>query len=125
MQPAKTNIIRIKPTSHKKCNLANQTLQLNGSDIPDATEATHLGLLQTDNLSKTVDAYDDNNVKKARRATYSLMASGLHGQNGLDPENCLQLIKTYKLPILLNGLELILPGKTLVQRLERYQNKLL
>ena len=53
------------------------------------------------------------------------MASGLHGQNGLDPETSLQLVKTYILPILLYGLEMILPGKTLIQKLERYQKKLL
>ena len=68
LQPAKTNLIRIKPTSHTKYNLANQTLQPNGADIPDATEATHIGLLQTDNLS--AEANVDNNIKKARRATY-------------------------------------------------------
>ena len=51
------------------------------------------------------------------------MASGLHGQNGLDPETALQLVNTYILPILLYGLEIILPGKTLLQKLERYQKK--
>jgi hypothetical protein len=28
----------------------------------------------------------DENIRKARRATYSLMGTGLHGENGLDPE---------------------------------------
>jgi hypothetical protein len=40
----------------------------------------------------------EQNIKKARRTTYSLMASGLHGHNGLDPETSLQLYKTYVLP---------------------------
>jgi hypothetical protein len=62
-------------------------------------------------------------TKKARRATYSLMSTGLHGNNGLDPETSLQLIKTYNTPILLYGLELILPNKTLTTKLERFQKK--
>ena len=53
------------------------------------------------------------------------MAGGLHGHNGLDPETALQLIRTYILPLLLYGLEVILPGKTLVQKMEMYQRKLL
>ena len=40
------------------------------------------------------------------------MASGLHGHNGLDPETSLQLFKTYVLPILLYGMEILLPTKT-------------
>jgi hypothetical protein len=48
-----------------------------------------------------------------------LIASGLHGKNGLDPETSLQLVKTYILPISLYGIEIILSGKTLIQQLER------
>jgi hypothetical protein len=51
------------------------------------------------------------------------MSTGLHGNNGLDPETSLQLIKTYNTPILLYGLELILPNKTLTTKLERFQKK--
>jgi hypothetical protein len=50
----------------------------------------------------------EQNIKKARRTTYSLMASGLHGHNGLDPETALQLFKTYVLPISLYGMEILL-----------------
>jgi hypothetical protein len=41
----------------------------------------------------------EQNIKKARRTTYSLMASGLHGHNGLDAETSLQLFKTYVLSL--------------------------
>jgi cellobiose phosphorylase len=36
----------------------------------------------------------DNNIKKVRRATYSLMSSGFHGHNGLDPEIEVRPIET-------------------------------
>lgn len=125
LQPSKTNTIRIKPSNRYSKGKPIHLLHLNESDFPEVEEATHIGLKQTALNSKTAEINVENNMKKARRATYSLMASGLHGQNGLDPETSLQLVKTYILPILLYGLEIILPGKTLIQKLERYQKKLL
>ena len=53
------------------------------------------------------------------------MSSGMHGHNGLDPETNLHLVKTYVLPVLLYGLELVLPCKTLINKLETYQKKML
>lgn len=123
LQPSKTNTIRIKPSNRTSKGKPTHPLKLNGSDIPEVEEATHIGLKQTDLISKTAEVNVENNIKKARRATYSLMASGLHGQNGLDPEKSLQLVKTYILPISLYGIEIILSGKTLIQQLERYQKK--
>jgi hypothetical protein len=42
------------------------------------------------------------------------MGTGLHGENGLDPETSISLQKTYILPILTYGLEIvILKGKIL------------
>ena len=67
----------------------------------------------------------EENMKKARRVVYSLMSSGMHGHNGLDPETNLYLVKTYALPVLLHGLELVLSSKTLINKLETYQNKML
>ena len=37
------------------------------------------------------------------------MGAGLHGENGLDPESALVLFRTYILPILTYGLEIVLP----------------
>jgi hypothetical protein len=59
---------------------------MKSDDIHNVTEATHTGLQQTSNFKKSVEINVDNNIKKnARRATYSLMSSGFHGHNGLDP----------------------------------------
>ena len=98
---------------------------MKSANIPNVTEATHIGLPQTSNSKKSGEINVDNNIKKARRATYSLMASGLHGHNGLDPETTLQLIRTYITPILLYGLELILLNRTQITQLEIFQKKLL
>jgi hypothetical protein len=44
------------------------------------------------------------NIRKARRALYSLMGTGLHGENGLDPETAMSLISI--------DLHLLFTGKT-------------
>ena len=42
------------------------------------------------------------------------MGTGLHGENGLDPETSISLLQTYVLPVLFYGLEVVIPtGKSL------------
>ena len=54
------------------------------------------------------------NTRKARRALYSLMGTGLHGENGLDPQTAMSMIRVFSLSILTYGLEIVLPkGKNL------------
>jgi hypothetical protein len=61
-------------------------------------------------LSKTTEnETPDQNIAKARRAAYSLMSTGLHGQNGLGPITSPYLIMTFIQPILTYDLEIILP----------------
>ena len=85
----------------------------------------HLGIHLTTTISKNSELNVEENLKKARRVVYSLISSGMHGHNGLDPETNLHLVKTYVLPVLLYGLELVLPCKTLINKLETYQKKTL
>ena len=125
LQPSKTNIVRIKPSHRLSISGEMQTLLLNDSEIPEVEQATHIGLKIANTISNAAKANVENSINKARRAPYSLMSTGLHGNNGLDPESSLQLIKTYITPILLYGLELILPNKTLTTKLERFQKKLM
>jgi hypothetical protein len=62
----------------------------------------------------------EQKIKKARRTTYNLMVSGLHGHKGLDHETSLQLFKTYVLPILLYGMEILLPIKTHTAKMDLF-----
>jgi hypothetical protein len=114
LQHTKTNSIRIH-SNRKQYSTGQQnlnSLQINGQPINDTKEAHYIGLLQSDTIGKTMEINVEQNIKKARRTTYSLMASGLQGHNGLDPETSLQFFKTYVLPILLYGMEILLPTKT-------------
>jgi hypothetical protein len=49
----------------------------------------------------------------------------VNGHNGLDPETSLQLFKTYVLPILLYGMEILLPTKTHTAKMDLFQKKIL
>ena len=61
-------------------------------------------------LKETWEVNVERNITKARRTAYSLMASGLHGENSVDPETAIFLINSYVSPILLYGLEILLPA---------------
>ena len=65
------------------------------------------------------------NIQKARRTVYSLMGTGLHGENGLDPEAAISLFQTYVIPVLFYGLEVILPTGKALDTLEIQYKKLL
>ena len=56
---------------------------------------------------------------------YSLLSTGLHGENGLDVETSLYLLKIYVLPVLLYGLEIILPPNKYLNQLEMFHKKTL
>ena len=49
------------------------------------------------------------------------MSAGLHGENGFDPQTSLRLIRTFVQPILLYGLEVILPTSSNIEKLEIFQ----
>ena len=127
LQHTKTNSIRMH-SNRKQYSSGQQNLnllQINGQPINDTKEAPHIGLLQSDTIAKTMEINVEQNIKKARRTTYSSMASGLHGHNGLDSETSLQLFKTYVLPIVLYGMEILLPTKTHTEKMDLFQKKIL
>ena len=53
------------------------------------------------------------------------MGTGLHGENGLDPETSISLLKTYILPILTYGLEIVIPKGKILDDIQNYYKKLL
>ena len=65
----------------------------------------------------------EENIKKARRTVFSLMGSGLHGRTGVDPETAIIIFRTYVLPVLTYGLEVLLPTGKALDILNQYHNK--
>ena len=97
-------------------------ITMDGIKMPVVEEAMHMGILRSRNSQESTVHH---NIEKARRTTYCLMGTGLHGSNGLDPETSIHILQTYVIPILVYGLEVLLPGKTLMLKVERFYQKLL
>ena len=53
------------------------------------------------------------------------MSSGLHGEIGLDPETAIHLMQTYVLPVLIYGMEVVLPRQKNMDLLEKFNKKFL
>ena len=53
------------------------------------------------------------------------MSAGLHGENGLDPETCIHLLRTYVIPILTYGLEIYIPSVKDLRPMELFLKKVL
>jgi hypothetical protein len=95
--------------------------------MPSVESATHLGIIRTTSFIKRkhMTANVEENKKKARRSAYSLLWGGFHGHNGFDVETIMHLYKIYISPVLLYGLELILPTTSSLLLLENFQKKIL
>ncbi|CAG2236961.1 unnamed protein product [Mytilus edulis] len=97
LQPTKSVVIPVK-TCRKFYEIEDGFWKLNGKNMPIVSNASHIGIQKSDKDS--ADSTVNENIKKARRAMYSLMGTGLHGENGLDSKTSISLIRTYILPIL-------------------------
>ena len=53
------------------------------------------------------------------------MGVGLHGENGIDPETSISLLRTYVLPISYYGLEILLPTGKILDQLNIHYKKVL
>lgn len=110
LQPTKSVVLPIKST--KTVNMGSEFWSINGNHMPVVANTAHIGIQKSEKSSVKLTV--EENIKKARRTLYSLMGTGLHGTNGLDPETKISLLKTYVLPILTYGLEIVIPtGKNL------------
>ncbi|CAG2214135.1 unnamed protein product [Mytilus edulis] len=63
--------------------------------------------------------------KEKLKKDFGIWILSLHGTNGLDPETILTLVKTYVLPILTYGLEILIPKGKSLTTLNLYHKKLL
>ena len=109
----------------KKAPDENPVIYMRNDEMKQVDSATHLGIIRSSSTQKTAKLNVEENIKKARRTVYSLIPSGLHGNSGLDTETKIHLIKTYMIPVLLYGMELIMPNKTLLKELETFQKKII
>ena len=80
LQPTKSVVLPVK-TKKSKPKESSYSWKIGESDMPIVDRATHVGLVCAS--KPTADAAIEENIQKGRRTLYSLMSSGLHGENGL------------------------------------------
>ena len=96
---------------------SNNSWDLDGDNMPTVDKTMHVGICCSADTDESAVA---ENVKKARRTLYSLMAAGLHGENGLDPETSLHLYQIYVLPVLLYDMEVVFPRPKFMEVLDKF-----
>ena len=80
--------------------------------------AIHLGITRAEKGESVFNVND--RISLARRTSYSLMNTGLHGTNGLSPEASYVIYRAYVLPRLLYGLEVLSLTQGQLDLLSRY-----
>ena len=90
---------------HKTVTKKTFTHNLNGNDIQLSSTTTHLELFRSEIKENTINI--DKRLSLARRTLYSLINTGLHGSNGLNPQTSFKIYQCYVLPKLLFGLEVL------------------
>ena len=69
------------------------TWTLGQEPMPIVNKAPHLGIIHSTGIENTERETVTQNISKARKASYGLMSAGFHGENGLDPVTCVNLLK--------------------------------
>jgi hypothetical protein len=121
LQPTKSVILPVKTTN--KISHEDETWTMNNNAMPIVDQTAHIGIQRHFKDSST--ATIEENLKKSRRALYSLMRSGLHDENGFDPVTSISILRTYVIPIMFYGLETLLPSGKSFETLEKQYNKMI
>ena len=116
-----TSTILYKPRKATP-EIENLSWKLKDKDIPAQGEFTHLGLEWT---AGKAHPNIDKSISAARRTTYALFGTGLHGRNGLDPVTSMKIVQLYILPRLVHGLDAAVLPRSQIEKLETAYRKLL
>ena len=109
LQPTKSVILPVHNGKRTKQPPVTHTWMLGEDKMPVVDVATHVGIKRSQ--KPTAEASIQENISKARKTLYGLMASSLYGNNGLDPATCVHLLKVYVIPVLLYGVEVQIPSE--------------
>ena len=91
---------------------------MNGIEIKPSDSAVHIGVTRSG--IKEVELSIDERIMCARRTKYGILGTGFHGTNRIDPITAYQIYKTYVLPRLLYGLEILPLTRTQINLLEGF-----
>ena len=122
LQPVKSVVLSVPAKRDKDSSNDAYVWTMKGDPLPNVTETMHMGIMRS---SMSEQSAVKENIRKARHTLYSLMSSGLHGENGLDPETAIHLMQIYVLPVLVYGMEVVLPTRKFMDILEKFNKKFL
>lgn len=114
IHPKKTSVVDISLYKLNK----ELTWSLGENEILVSDNTIHLGITRAGKKESSLNVSD--RISLARRTSYSLMNTGLHGANGLSPKISYFIYKTYVVPRLLYGLESLCLTKGQIDQLSRY-----
>ena len=119
IQPDKSVVL---PVPYKAAEKQDSDIQITVADkaMPVVTQTMNMGIMRSANSQESAV---QENIKKARRTVHSLMGAGLLGENGLDPDTSIHLLQTYVIPLLVYGLEVVLPTGVYLDKLDRVHKK--
>lgn len=116
IHPDKSNAVLLnKSQSFSKKSFS---LKLGEKDIPLTSNTTHLGLLRAETNENVINI--EERLKLARRTLYALIATGVHGSNGLNPRVSYKIYQCYVIPRLLFGLEVLPITQTQLNLLSKF-----
>ena len=121
IQPGKSVILPVN-SNFRNCQTGDIAINIGSKPLPNVSESMHMGILWSANSQESAV---QENIKKARRTIHRLLGTGLHGENGLDPDTSIHLLQTYVVPVLVYGLEVILPNDIHLDKLERLHKRFL
>ena len=111
INPTKTDLV---PLTRKATNFE---LNMGDNSIEQTNETKHLGLMRnSDNKIKV-----DERIRVGRKTIYALLGPGLHARQGTCPTISYKIWKTYVIPRILYGVEVLNHTLTDIKKLERLQ----
>ena len=119
INPSKSEVITFN-RRNKKLTPNETTIYMGNEEIPIKDQVKHLGIER--NKDNTPDT--ENRIQTARKTSYALMGSGMHGQNGISPVIATSLWDTFIVPRMLHGIEFLDARKKDLEQLELYQRKM-
>lgn len=126
IHPIKSTITVFGSKSERDFWRENPPWHIQGKVLPVTDTVIHMGLTWDASRSRSMLAiHIQMKIKLARRTLYSMMGSGMHGLNGLNPKINIHLYKTYVLPRLLTGLEAVVISSGEIEPMEVFQRKVL
>ena len=111
INPTKTDLV---PLTRKATNFE---LNMGANSIEQTNETKHLGLMRNSGNKIKVD----ERIRVGRKTIYALLGPGLHVRQGTCPTISYKIWKTYVIPRILYGVEVLNHTLTDIKKLERLQ----